>query len=79
MESENFEFNELTKPMTINDAENQPFRKTTSNDKTNQRIKTKGKIVLDYAVNFVLPAIDECTDLYSGIRYLVYVIPYLLT
>ena len=34
-----------------------------------QYYKTKCKIVLDFTVNLILPAIDECTDIYSGIRY----------
>lgn len=34
-------------------------------------LKIKSKMSLDVITNFILPAVDECTDLYSGIRYLV--------
>ena len=34
-------------------------------------LKIRSKMCLDIITNFILPAVDECTDLYSGIRYLV--------
>ena len=33
--------------------------------------KIRSKMCLDIITNFILPAVDECTDLYSGVRYLV--------
>ena len=32
---------------------------------------TRGKIGFDVFTTFILPAVDECTDLYTGVRFIV--------
>ena len=34
------------------------------------KFKTRAKLTFDIFTNLILPAIDECTDLYSGLRFL---------
>ena len=70
---------ELTKALEINELLNEDIEKgdNQSNElpswssNLQHSLKIRGKMGLEVITNFLLPAVDECTDLYSGIRYLV--------
>ena len=53
-----------------NEKETRTFLSSKLSKVTKVEVKTRAKITLDIFTNFILPAIDECTDLYSGIRFL---------
>ena len=38
--------------------------------KPGPKIETYGKILINYTTNLILPAVDEVSDLISGINYL---------